>query len=395
MFEQIYNNIVKNLKSYKNKNIKVEDVKTHKNTKIKDLISFSGNDKNEVNKIRTSKYHEFEDAIIKLCSDGKLIASGKIPKGHRLNSIYKVKDNINNKEKDNKTIIEISRLNLKNLHYYLANQDEYKRHKKYLKKLSDYYIQPSNPRLTSNELSFKLFNDEKFFENPKTNKNLGLQIIKNVRMEYEDFNCYRTQEPIFVYQKACFFQKGIRKILIIENKDTYFTLKNKKCCEVFDMFIYGEGKKILYSFELAEEYLININDSIEYFGDIDSEGFRIYKRFREKFSIYNIKICRPLYHKILDNFGIDTLPKMRNFLEYKDSEINFVQAEDTENINDGNKGKYCKIEPSILGSAIEVVNSEFQNNYANKIIAILNCKKYIPQEAIALIDTNQELVNIE
>ncbi|MBC8062557.1 MAG: hypothetical protein H7Y18_18100 [Clostridiaceae bacterium] len=47
-------------------------------------------------------------------------------------------------------------------------------------------------------------------------------------------------------------------------------------------------------------------------------------------------------------------------------------------------GKYYFTEPKILGYAIEVVNSEFEIYYSNKLVEILTSKRYIPQEAIAL-----------
>ncbi|MBU3188973.1 DUF2220 domain-containing protein [Clostridium bowmanii] len=375
MFEEIYKNIIKNLKSYKNKTIDIEK-----------LLFFSHDNESKVNYIRVSQYKLFENVISKLCIDSKLKSRGKVKKGNRIHCKFDVIDNISNKETDNKIILEISKLNLKNLDYYFRNQDKYKKHKKYLQKLNDYYIQKDRPHLTSNELSFKLFNDEKFFENPKSKINLGLEILLNLKMKYEDFNCYKTQEPFFYQVKASFFQKESREILIIENKDTYSTLKNKKICEVFDMIIYGEGKKIISSFDLAKEYGINFRDSIKYFGDIDSEGFLIYKLFKEKFASYNIKFCSSLYSILLDNFNIDVLPRLRNFLRDEDVNIGLNQGEDIQNMNSIDLSRYYTIEPNVLSCAIEVVNLEFENYYSNKLIEILNSKKYIPQEAVALID---------
>ena len=375
MFEEIYKSIIKKLVSYKNKTINIEK-----------LLSFSYDNDNQVNYIKAAQYNLFESVIEKLCIEGKLKPRGKVQKGLRIHSKYDVIDNISNMEKDNKTILEISKLNLKNLDYYFKNQEKYKKHKKYIQVLNDYYIKPQKPYLTSNELSFKLFNDEKFFENPKSKINLGLEILLNLKMKYEDFNCYKTQEPFFYHVKESFFQKDIREILIIENKDTYSTLKNKKICAAFDMIIYGEGKKIISSFDLAGEYGINFNDSIKYFGDIDSEGFLIYKLFKDKFTSHNIVICRSLYSILLDNFNIDALPRLRNFSSdvHFDNELSL--GEDILNMKNSDISKYYTTEPNVLCCAIELVNSEFEKFYSEKLIQILNSKKYIPQEAVALID---------
>lgn len=375
MFEEIYKNIVKKLLSYKNKTIDIEK-----------LLSFSYDNANQVNYIRAAQYNSFESVIEKLCIEGKLKPRGKVQKGLRIHSKFDVIDNIFSKEKDNKTILEISKLNLKNLDYYFKNQEKYKKHKKYIQVLNDYYMKPLKPYLTSNELSFKLFNDEKFFENPKSKINLGLEILLNLKMKYEDFNCYKTQEPFFYQVKKSFFQKESREILIIENKDTYSTLKNKKICESFDMIIYGEGKKIISSFDLAGEYGINFNDKVKYFGDIDSEGFLIYKLFKDKFSSYNIMICSSLYSILLDNFNIAALPRLRNFSSdvHFDNELSL--GEDIVNMKNSDISKYYTTEPNVLCCAIEVVNSEFEKFYSEVLIEILNSKKYIPQEAVALID---------
>lgn len=384
MFEEIHKNIVKNLKNYKNKTIDIEK-----------LLSFSCDKDNDVNYIRVVHYNLVENVIIKLCNEGKLQSRGKVQKGHSIHSKFDVVDNINNKQKDNKAILEISKLNLKNLDYYFRNQEKYKKHKKYLQILNDYYIQKCKPYLTSNELSFKLFNDEKFFENPKTRVNLGLEILLNLKMKYEDFNCYKTQEPFFYNIKKSFFHKESREILIVENKDTYFTLKSKKYCEVFDMIIYGEGKKIISSFDLAKEYHINFNDNIKYFGDIDSEGFLIYKLFKDKFYSYNIKICRPLYYLLLDNFNIDVLPRLRNFVMDEDVGNNCIEGDDILSMKNSKPSRYYLTQTKVLSCAIDIVDSEFENVYANKLIEILNSKKYIPQEAVALIDIDQEWMEFE
>jgi hypothetical protein len=384
MFEEIYKNIVINLKNHKNKTIDTEK-----------LLSYSNDNVNQVNYIKAVKYNLFESIITKLCVDGKLQPRGKIQKGQRIHCKFDVVDNINNKQNDNKAILEISKLNLKNLDYYFKNQEKYKAHKKYLQIFNDYYIRKGKPYLTSNELSFKLFNDEKFFENPKTKINLGLEILLNLKMKYGDFNCYKTQEPFFYYIKESFFQKENREILIVENKDTYFTLKNKKNCGIYDMIIYGEGKKIISSFDLAKEYHINLNDNIKYFGDIDSEGFLIYKLFKEKFLSYNIEICRRLYGMLLDNFNIDDLPRLRNFIIDEEVSNSNIECDDILNVKNNEPSRYCLTEPRVLSCAIEVVNSEFEDGDANKLIEILSSKRYIPQEAVALIDIEQEWIDFE
>ncbi|MCL0063142.1 DUF2220 domain-containing protein [Peptococcaceae bacterium] len=81
-------------------------------------------------------------------------------------------------------------------------------------------------------------------------------------------------------------------MLIVENKDTFFSLKalfqegiNRWNGKSFSMLIYGEGRKILYGegrkilksisfFEEIEEYK-GLSTSFYYFGDLDAEGISI------------------------------------------------------------------------------------------------------------------------
>ena len=41
-----------------------------------------------------------------------------------------------------------------------------------------------------------------------------------------------------------FFEKNIRKILIVENKDMYFRIKNGIYGKEYDCVIYGEGGRL-------------------------------------------------------------------------------------------------------------------------------------------------------
>ena len=59
--------------------------------------------------------------------------------------------------------------------------------------------------------------------------------------------------------------------MIVENKDTYFRIKNGIYGKEYDCVIYGAGWKIIRAFSLAEETGIMETDTIEYFGDIDPE----------------------------------------------------------------------------------------------------------------------------
>lgn len=353
MSANIYESIIDKLKFYKNKTIN-----TNK------LLLFSADTEKDINYIKAFEFDEFENTVEKLCTDGILKPKGKIKKGERIYSNFYVTGNIKDSTSDNKCILEISKLNLKNLEYYIKNQDMYRKHQKYIAMLNEYYTSGSISRLTSNELAFKLFNDEKFFENPNTGANFGLEILQNLKMSYEDFNAYKTQEPFFYYIGKNFFEKSTRNILIIENKDTFYTLM-KRCRDIFDMIIYGEGKKIISSFELAQDFNIVHDDIIKYFGDIDAEGFYMYKLYKEKFSRYNIRLYTPVYEALIDRFSFNSLPKLKSFMK-----------------------------DDVFNGAVDIIKKEFNEAYSWKIYDILSSGRYLPQEAAAFLSMSWELKDI-
>lgn len=360
--EFIYKSILKNLDNYKNKTIDVQR-----------LIKFSAETENFISQIKIFYYNNFEEVISKLCDEKILYPKGKIKKGDNMYCRYEIAKNIKVNNYDHETTFEISKLRLPNLDYYIKNQKEYKKHKQYLIQLANYYNLDEKPKLTSNELGFKLFNDEKFFENPnkismsiksdvqrETTKlrsnNLGLQILNNLKMTYEDYNSYRTIEPFFHTVHKSFFEKNIRKILIVENKDTFFRFKKLKLINLFDMMIYGEGNKIQNSFELASDFGIKKIDEILYFGDIDSEGFKIYGGLKSRFSQYNIRLYLEVYRKLINGFDLNSLPQLKI------------------------KGK-----PEVLEKALEIIIQEFDEELFEITKKILVSRKYLPQEAIVLI----------
>ena len=141
-------------------------------------------------------------------------------------------------------------------------------------------------------------------------------IIKKLGLTLQDLKCYETYEPFFYYENKE-FSKG--KILIIENKDTFWTIQNvvktTKYKNIY-LVIYGEGKKI-------------------------------YEQLKSKYSQYNIKAYKTGYQKILD---IEKNP-------------NKIRANQICNLK--NNEEFLK---------------EFDKDYQKKLQYIFENKLYIPQE---------------
>ena len=115
-------------------------------------------------------------------------------------------------------------------------------------------------------------------------------LLNNLGLSLEKLNIYNTPEPFFYYIN----DKSINNILIIENKDTWFTIRrilkeNPRKIFGYDigLLIYGEGKKIISSIEfLKEKELSFLHDpNIKYWGDIDYEGINIYYLLNDKIKV--------------------------------------------------------------------------------------------------------------
>lgn len=233
-------------------------------------------------------------------------------------------------------------INLSNklkIDYYLKNTKEYQKDKEIINSISKFISKPIEGVLTINERSYQIFQNEKLLKERE-------DIIKKLGLTLQDLKCYETYEPFFYYENKE-FSKG--KILIIENKDTFWTIQNavktNKYKNIY-LIIYGEGKKILKSFEFINNFKLE-NNIIEYFGDIDYEGINIYEQLKSKYSQYNIKAYKTGYQKILD---IEKNP-------------NKIRANQICNLK--NNEEFLK---------------EFDKDYQRKLKYIFENKLYIPQE---------------
>ena len=253
--------------------------------------------------------------------------------------------NVKKEEKDIKE--EILKLNKKiKIDYYLGHVEEYKKDEKIILEINRFLEGFDRKKeLTVNERSYEIFRNEKII---KENEN----ILKKLGLEFCDLNCYDTYEPFFYYiNEKNNNETNFRKnILVIENKDTFWTIvravQNLKKDDIY-MIIYGEGKKILKSFSYIEEFEIDEKDKIYYFGDIDFEGVNIYITLKERFKNYDIEVFKKGYETILD-------------IEEKPENIRKSQNENKEKI--------------------EKFLEEFDEKYKERLIKIFENKKYIPQE---------------
>lgn len=210
------------------------------------------------------------------------------------------------------------------LSYYLQHVVEYKEDRPCIIRISNLLSNGPAEILTANERAFELFGDEKALTSPDKAAFDGSRVLKNLGLTLEDIGAETISEP-FVYTKSNGFDTrditSIRTILIVENKDTYWTLKNavlQSDLDYIDMVIYGEGKAILSKFKYIEEVGGRVSDNYFYFGDLDSEGIEIFHLVQKKYSEYEIMPAVTYYEYMINKVGVGNAKAIRTHQKVRD-----------------------------------------------------------------------------
>lgn len=231
-------------------------------------------------------YRNFGQAILELESEGtikRIMNSKKYPSNSDLfNKYQRIEKQEEVDEKLVTTLFTEFHPSIKTS-IYLKNPKKLKNDLPYIKEISTFLNQKnkSTDWISINERSYDLFGDEKFLAS-----NEGKKLLKDIAVTSEDLLSFETYEPFFYYQKP---NMQIENILIIENKDTFFSMKRLMLEGIttwgnknISFLIYGEGGKITKSIDYIEELDINHNVRIYYYGDLDPEGISIYYRTKAK-----------------------------------------------------------------------------------------------------------------
>ncbi|WP_244832998.1 Wadjet anti-phage system protein JetD domain-containing protein [Clostridium sp. BJN0001] len=313
---------------------------------------------------KTENYEELVNIVINLLEENKIIpvkssgGNGKNP------TLYK-KYRILNKKEDKSDIKDEIYYKLSpklSIEYYKNHLNKYEEHRKYILMLSDFLNNKEellSETVSMNERSFQIWRREKFLQ-----KEGGKTIVKNLGLELSYLNYYDTSEPLAYYSKS---KEVPQKILILENKDTYYTMRRhlisggkKILGEYISTLIYGGGKNINKAFKdykiSVEDYVSNGKNRILYFGDLDYEGIIIYESLFKLFSKeYNITPFVNGYKKMID--------------KAKEEEISLPKTKEGQN-------KHIN----------EIFLREFDNNYRLQIEKILKDGFFIPQEIVNITD---------
>ena len=195
---------------------------------------------------KITEYRKLVEIVNLLIEKGEIIPiknSGGNGKSPTLYKRYRVVPKI----QDNEEILNEIHYKLCsrfNVEYYEGHLDKYKEHRGYILKLNDFMINNSrllDSKISINERSFQIWGREKFLQ-----KEGGKTILKNLGISLDTLNYYDTSEPLAYYSHNKYIPQNI---LIIENKDTYFTMRNHMISgnntilgEKIDTIIYGGGK---------------------------------------------------------------------------------------------------------------------------------------------------------
>lgn len=311
----------------------------------------------ELMKLFNLKYNEYDkyyEIVSMLLKDGIIKGVEALGFNGRSKPMYKkfhiLKEKVDYSEIKN----EIRSLYFEfDINYYLKNPQKYLEHKKYIERLNHFYIFNKDELkypAAINERSYQIFYEEKLL---KSKESVIKTILKNLGLDYKDLNVYYTPEPFFYH----IVNTDYENVLIVENKDTWYTLKkvlNQKR-SIYNMFIsaiiYGEGNKILDSFEYTREADFFKERQLKYLyiGDIDYKGIDIFQKLKSKYETYEIDIFTKIYREML--------------LKARENELKTMK-----------KGQ-SKIDISLF---LEYFSKEHQE----QIITILSQRKYIPQEIL-------------
>lgn len=209
------------------------------------------------------------------------------------------------------------------------------------------------------ERSLELFYDEKFLKDRKRTTKGKYGILKRLGISYEDLKMKKYGQ-MFIYWNPGI--QNIKNIIILENHSTFFTYKRiaENKGDIFgfvpDILIYGQGKKIENSFSFLEEIADVSKVKVLYFGDIDSEGFGIYLRLRERYPNINIKLQYKAYNHLISICDRDyPLGEQEKNLMY----LNSFLEEIKEYLDDKNLGKIKYIWDNDFRIPQELINYEY------------------------------------
>ncbi len=121
--------------------------------------------------------------------------------------------------------------------YYLNHPEVYREERKWVRLLNRFFLEQGEagsrnlPYVSLNERSFRIWGREKFLQREQ-----GRKILAHCGIGLEELHVYRTTEPLAYYSRT---RRVPQTILILENKDTFYTMRRWLMGEGSGMAAFG------------------------------------------------------------------------------------------------------------------------------------------------------------
>lgn len=195
--------------------------------------------------------------------------------------------------------------------YLSANPDVYNDFRTVIDRLNIFFFEGRDAAYISRkERSFAIFGQEKTLDDTSVKT-----LLRKLQITDSDLLFYDT--PEYCFHDYIPVRKDNMTLLICENKDIWFNIRRcmfedglRKLFGVdIDGVVYGEGNRISDKSGALKEYVKFMgNPSVKflYWGDIDREGFDIFRRTRSANDSLDISLFIPGYKKMIEKaFGLE------------------------------------------------------------------------------------------
>ncbi len=224
-------------------------------------------------------------------------------------------------EADKGTIDEIKTLHplLLKSGYLSSHPLEFQRNRAVIEGMSIYLFGDNDETFVSRkERSFELFGHEKTLDD-----SMVKALLHKLQITESELRFYDT--PEYCFHDYIPVRKEHMVLLICENKDIWFNIRRRMFEDgirslfgiEIDGVVYGEGNKVSDRTGALEEYVKfmgNPDVKFFYWGDIDREGFDIFRRTKDANGRLDISLFVPGYRKMIErarNIEIEDSPSSK------------------------------------------------------------------------------------
>lgn len=189
--------------------------------------------------------------------------------------------------------------------YLSSHVQEYLKHKEVIGCLNTFlFTRKVGEPISRKERSFEIFGREKVLDDSEVKS-----LLRHLEIFDSDLEFYDT--PEYCFHDYIPKRKDDLTLLICENKDIWFNIRRCMFEDHFkslfgvaiDGVVYGNGNKVSNKSGALVEYVRfmgNPNVTFLYWGDIDREGFDIFKRTKDVNDSLNIELFIPGYKKMIE-----------------------------------------------------------------------------------------------